>query len=340
MSSRYIRQQSFYPIGAEGQEKLANSRVLVVGLGALGTVTANNLARAGIGFIRLVDRDYVELNNLQRQVLFTEQDAAEERPKAIAALEHLRDVNSEIHLEAAIEDVNSGNIDTLIQDVDLIMDATDNFEVRMLINEASIAYRIPWIYGGVLGAAGMTMNFIPGGDRPCFACLMGTELEPPGSVPTCATAGILNTTTSVIASLQCTEAIKILIASPAIRKELLAIDIWNNTFDLMLSAEKNQDCPICAKRQFLFYGKRREAQATSLCGRDSVQIVPQTDARLDFQKVAERLKPAGKVAYTDFVLDFDDGTVQIKLFQNGRAIVKNAKNPRHAKSVYNEYIGL
>lgn len=339
MENRYARQEAFFGIGKEGQKKLLESRVAVIGLGALGTVTANNLARAGIGFLRLIDRDYVELSNLQRQSLYTEADAEEAVPKAVAACQHLKQINSGISLEAVITDVNSGSIDHLIEDVDLIMDATDNFEVRMLINEACHHYQKPWIYGGVLGASGMTMNFMPQKDQPCLCCIMGTETSVPGTEPTCATAGVLNTATNIIASLQCTEAIKILTGSEAIRKQLLVMDLWENRFEL-ITAEKDPDCPVCSKGIYEHYGKRLGMQSSSLCGRDAVQIIPKKLGNVDFDSLAADLQHLGNVKCSPYTLDFDNGEIQIKLFKNGRAIIKHVNDENKAKSIYAEYIGL
>lgn len=339
MSQRYARQEAFFGIGKEGQKKLGDSRVAVIGLGALGTVTANNLARAGVGFLRLADRDYVELNNLQRQSLYTEADAAESVPKAAAACEHLKQVNSEISMEAAITDVNSLNIDSLIEDVDLVMDAADNFEVRQLINEACSHLKKPWIYGGALGAMGMTMNFLPQQDDACLCCLLGNETRMPGSEPTCATAGILNTTTNIIASLQCTEALKILTGSEAVRKELLVMDLWENTFDL-ITAVRDPDCPVCGSREYKFYGKPQGVRAVSLCGRDSVQVIPGNQGDIHFEAFAQKLQPLGKVTCSKYTLDFDDGSISIKLFKNGRAIIRHVSDEKKALSLYAEYIGL
>lgn len=339
MSERYARQEAFFGIGAEGQKKLAQSRVAVIGLGALGTVTANNLARSGVGFLRLADRDYVELNNLQRQTLYTEKDAAEAIPKAAAACEHLGRINSEIILEAAITDVNSLNIDSLIEDVDLVMDATDNFEVRQLINEACCHLKKPWIYGGALGAAGMTMNILPQRKSACLCCLLGNGVGVPGSEPTCASAGILNTATNIIASFQCTEALKILTGSAAVRKELLVIDLWENTFDLIKTA-RDPDCPVCGCHNYKFYGKPQGVQAISLCGRDSVQVIPRQQNEIHFADFAKKLEPLGKVTCGRYTLDFDNGSIGIKLFNNGRAIIRHVSDEKKALSVYAEYIGL
>lgn len=336
--SRYSRQEAFYGIGAEGQQKLLAARVAIIGLGALGTVSANNLARSGVGFLRLIDRDYVELHNLQRQMLFDENDAAESLPKAIAACNHLQQINSEIVYEPVIKDVDTANIMSLINDVDLVLDATDNFEIRMLINEACYEHRIPWIFAGVLGAGGNTMNILPGAERPCLRCLL-SSVPQPGSYPTCSTAGVLNGVTSIIASVQSTEALKILIGAPQVSSELLIVDLWDNFFRTM-QIPKRADCPTCARHEYEYYGKPRGARATSLCGRDSVQVTPDGDSRQDFADLARRLQKLGQVKYTPYLLDFDNGSIGFKLFPDGRAIIRNVDDEKRAKSIYSEYIGL
>lgn len=247
MLQRYSRQIILNGIGKEGQEKLLNSRIAIIGLGATGSVVANNLCRAGVGFIRLIDRDYVELSNLQRQLLYNEEDAANQTPKAIAAYTHLTKINSEIVLEPIVVDVNSSNIEALINDVDLVLDGSDNSDVRYLVNEACNKLRKPWIYAGVVTSEGMTMNIIPN-ETACFRCLYPVA-HLPGSYPTANTAGVLNSITSTIASIESTEAIKILLQSPKVRKNLFWIDLWNNRSDY-IDIEKNPDCPVCGHHNY------------------------------------------------------------------------------------------
>ena len=337
--SRYARQEIFAGIGIEGQKKLRESRVAIVELSAIGTAVANNLARAGVGFIRLIDGDYVDLSELQRQSLYTEEDAAEERVKAVALKEYLQKVNSEVTVDAQVVYLDSGNIDSLFEDVDLIIDATDSFETRLLINEACVALKKPWIYGGALAASGMTMNFLPGDDQPCFKCFIGDEEYVPGEQPTCATEGVLCSTTSMIASIQCAEALKFLTGSDDLRRELLSFDLWDNSFDTF-TIEKDPDCPVCGRGDFQYYGKISGASTVSMCGKDSMQIIPSHEGEIDFAKYADKLQHQGKVSYTQYTLDFDDGDCQIKLFKNGRAIIKHVSDEQRARAVYAEYIGL
>lgn len=334
---RYSRQTIFSGVGIEGQKKLLNSRVAIIGVGATGTVIANNLCRAGVGFLRLVDRDYVELSNLQRQTLYTEEDAQQRTPKAVASCEHLKKVNSEIELEPVSIDVNSSNIEELISDVNLVLDGSDNLEVRYLINEACVKQNRPWIYAGAIIGTGMTMNILPG-ETPCLRCLF-PQVLPAGTGPTCSTAGVLNGITGIVASIASTEAIKILVGSANVRKSLLAIDIWNNQFD-EIKIEKKLDCPVCGRHEYKLLGQLSGSYTTSLCGRDSVQVVPGTIANVDFEQLAQRLKRAGIVRYNKFMLQFSDDKVEFNLFPDGRAIMNKVRDENAAKSAYSEYIGL
>ena len=335
MANRYIRQETFQGVGKEGQEKLRASKVAVIGLGALGSMAANNLARAGVGFIRLIDRDVVEISNLQRQMLYTEEDVRSGIPKAGAAKAHLEAINSENRYEAVVTDVNSSTIDALIEDVDLVLDGTDNFEVRFLMSEACLHHKKNWIYGGTRGSIGMTKNFIYGKDRPCLRCMM--SYDGAKHMPTCATEGILNATTAILASLETNEAVKILVGSDRVREEMLYFDLWYNQ-SRKIPVVKNEECPVCGYGQYSFYGKNSGMQAAALCGRDSVQVVPAEEAAIDFAAFAEKLKPFGSVTVNAFTLDFDDGTYGVKLFKNGRAIIKNVKDENRAKSIYTKYV--
>ncbi len=334
---RYSRQTVFDGIGAAGQEKLLHSRVAIIGVGATGTVIANNLCRAGVGFLRLIDRDYVELSNLQRQTLFTEKDAAQQTPKAVAASEHLKQVNSEIELEPVVSDVNSSNIEALISDVDLVLDGSDNLEVRYLINEACVKQNKPWIYVGALAGNGMTMNIIPE-KTPCLRCLL-PQVPQTGTGHTCSTAGVLNGITGIVASIASTEALKILVSSPNVRKSLMTFDIWENWFQ-EINVERRQACPVCGRHEYELLGRLSGSYTTSLCGRDSVQVVPGKAVSVDFEQLAQRLKKAGTVRYNKFMLQYSDETVEFNLFSDGRAIINRVKDENAAKSVYSEYIGL
>lgn len=335
--SRYSRQMVYSEIGEQGQLKLLNSTVAIIGLGALGTVSANNLCRAGVGRIKLIDRDYVELSNLQRQTLYDEGDVKDEKPKAIAAYEHLQKVNSSIQLEPIISDVNSSNIEQLIDGCDLVLDGTDNFEIRLLLNEACDQYKIPWIYCGAVGSVGMTMNILPG-TTPCFQCIMGGT-DSIQSHETCNTVGVLNMITNIVASVQSAEAIKILLGSKNVRQTLFYMDVWDNSVEY-LEVEKNLQCPVCGTHHYTYLGQSRGSYTTSLCGRNEIQVIPMKKTDINFDILAKSLENLGNVSHNNFMLKFHNGNIGIKLFKDGRAIIENAKDANNAKSIYTEFFGL
>ncbi len=250
MLDRYSRQTLFGPIGKNGQEQLNAATVTIIGCGALGTVLANNLGRAGIGHLIIADRDYIELNNLQRQILFDEDDIARHVPKAIAAADRLRRINSDIKIEALVEDINADSIESLVRETDLILDATDNFETRYLINDVCIKYQRPWIYSGVIAAYGVSMNILPG-DTACLRCAF-PEMPMPGTTPTCDTAGVLNGIVGAISGLASTEALKILLKSEKISRAMTWIDLWENTFD-RIELPRQTDCPACGLHRYEFW---------------------------------------------------------------------------------------
>src|SRR5437867_5664924 len=268
---RYSRQVLFQPIGREGQEKLGRARVLLVGCGALGSVLAEILVRAGIGRLTLADRDYVDESNLQRQSLYTEADAREGLPKAVAAVRHLREINSAVEIVERIADVNAQSVASLVQEQDLILDGTDNFETRYLLNDASLQWNIPWIYGACVGSYGLCLAFVPG-QTPCLRCVL-EQLPPPGSSPTCDTVGVIGPIVHLVAGLESAEALKILTGNlKQLNHKLVTLDVWENrisSLDLMNLAPTGQ-CPACGERKFDFLEGGHEAQARSLCGRDAV----------------------------------------------------------------------
>jgi adenylyltransferase/sulfurtransferase len=279
----------------------------------------------------------VELSNLQRQTLYDEEDVRNEKPKAVAACEHLAKINSGIKLEPIITDVDSSNIERLIQGCDLILDCTDNFEIRLLLNEACDAAKIPWIYCGALGSACMTMNIIPG-KTPCFQCL-SSHTQQSGSNPTCSTVGVLNMITGIASSVQSAEAIKILLGSEEISKALFFMDVWTNTAEF-LEIKADPDCPVCGKHQYSLLGKAPGSSVSSLCGRNEIQVIPGRDADMDFEGLADKLSSLGNVNYNKFMLKFSDDRINIKLFKDGRAIIGNAKDENQAKAIYTEYFGM
>ena len=335
--NRYSRQTVYREIGEQGQQKLLRSKVAIVGMGALGTVAANSLARAGVGFLRLIDRDYVELSNLQRQTLYDENDATRNSPKAVAACRHLANVNSEITLEPIVEELDSGNIERLFDGIDLVLDGLDNWESRFLLNESCHKLVIPWIYCAAIGSQGMTMNIRHTEMSPCLQCIVPPDADSNNS-PSCATAGVLNMVTGMIAAVQAAEAVKILVDSPQIREGLFVTNLWNNQFKTMPFA-KNDDCPVCVHGRYEYLTRTKSTSVKRLCGRNSIQVTPSKPARLELATFAETLKKSGQVEVDSFMLQFDDGRHRILLFPDGRAIIENAIDEMNAKSLYTEYIG-
>jgi adenylyltransferase/sulfurtransferase len=334
---RYSRQIFFDRIGEKGQKRLLKSKVAIIGCGALGTVIANNLARAGIGNIVIIDRDFVELDNLQCQILFDEDDVKNSIPKAIAAVNKLKKINSTINLEAKVCDVNSDNIESFIKDVDLVLDALDNMETRFLINEACVKNNIPWVYGGVIGSIGATRTIIPN-KTPCFQCVV-EELPSPGTLPTCDTVGVVNTVTNVIASIETTEALKILTGNTKINRDLIFIDMWELSFE-KVKIRKKRDCRICGKRSFKMLEAKETSLTTRFCGRDAIQIrVPQGRA-LSLERLKSSLKRVGEVSFRGYLLSFKVNSYELIIFPDARVIVKGTRDETIARSLYAKYIGI
>lgn len=291
---RYVRQIRYPPLGPEGQARLAQSRVLVCGCGALGSMLANTLVRAGVGLVRIVDRDFVETNNLQRQVLFDEQDVAEQLPKAVAAAQKLRRINSEVRVEAIVADVDHRNIERLCDGIDAIVDGTDNFETRFLVNDLAVKRGLPWVYGGCLGAEGQTMTILPG-ETPCLRCLV-QECPPPGTMPTCDTAGILAPIVGVIASIQAVEAIKILSGHrEAISRHLTVVELWDSCIRQVsvASLREQVDCPTCKRGEFSWLAGKEGSHTAVLCGRNAVQLTHQ-GAGVSLEQLARQLKGSAR----------------------------------------------
>ena len=337
--SRYSRQMTLKEIGREGQRLLEESRVTVVGLGALGSVSANLLARAGVGYLKLIDRDYLEVNNLQRQVLFDEMDLLEDLPKAVAAKRQLGRINSEIQIEAQAADLNCETIEELLAGADLMIDGTDNFETRYLLNDYSLKKKIPWIYGGAIRTEGMSYVVLPG-DGPCLRCLFGQAPEP-GSIQTCDQVGILAPVAHLIASFQTVEAIKILARHfEAVERALWKVDLWSREFKT-ISVEHLKDVPCsgCEKSEYPYLNLHLATRTVALCGRNAVQILNGSKERMDFRQLAERLSAEGEVKFNEHLLRYRLASYEITVFSNGRAIVKGTENPGQAKNLYSRYIG-
>ena len=342
---RYSRQMRVPGIGKAGQQKIMNARVTLCGVGALGTVLANTLVRAGVGFVRVVDRDFVEPSNLQRQVLFDESDVTGNLPKAEAAAIKLRQINSSVTVEPVVADINRTNIEDLCKDADLILDGTDNFEVRYLINDVAIKHHKPWVYGGAVGTEGMSMTILPG-ETPCLRCVF--EASPgPGEVGTCETAGVLGPIVGIIANFQSAEALKILAGkSDAINRELFCINLWDNTNRRVKVAPlkgRKGKCPCCALREFSWLEGEQGTQTTSLCGRNAVQVTQRRASALDFGELGKQLAASGTVTANKFLLKFqvtDAGEgYEFTVFPDGRAIIKGTDNTDRARTLYSKYIG-
>lgn len=338
---RYARQTLFAGIGQQGQERIARGRVLIVGCGALGSVLANNLARAGVGYLRIADRDYVEGNNLQRQVLYVEDDVRRGMPKAAAAAEYLRRVNGLITIEPLVTDVTAENVEELIDGVDVVLDGTDNFETRYLLNDACLKAGVPWIYSGVIAAYGVTLAVLPG-ETACLRCVF-PERPLPGTTPTCDTAGVLNGIVGVIAGLASTEALKLLVGSPQLVRGMTWVDLWENTFD-RIELPRQLDCPACGHGEYEYLDAPIDESGTALCGRNAVQVRPPhgagAGASLDLAALAERLAPVGEVASNGFLLRLRVDGYDVTVFPDARAIIKGTDDLALARGVYAKYVGM
>jgi len=332
---RYSRQVLFPGIGPEGQARLAQGRVAIVGCGATGACVSGLLARAGVGLLVIIDRDYVEPSNLQRQSLFDEADAAESLPKAIAAARKIAAFNSEVQTTPVVADLTPENIESLLGDADLILDATDNFETRYLINDFAVKRGKPWIYAAAVAAYAVTMNVIPG-ETACLACVFPSP--PEGTIETCDTAGILNSAVNLIGSVQATEAIKFLVgAKDRLRRTLLSFDAWSNEQAEISAARPRAGCQACGKREFIHLAGERRPQIT-LCGRNSVQI-HERNRPVDFAEMSARLGSHGTVKHNAFVLKFWRDPYEMTLFPDGRAIIKGTNDTSVARSLYARFVG-
>lgn len=339
---RYARQTVLPEIGRDGQARLAAAHVLVLGCGALGSVQAELLARAGVGRLRLVDRDLPETGNLQRQFLYDEEDVAQRRPKAEAAARRLRRINSAIAVEAVVADAVPANIERLLDGVTLALDGLDNFETRYLLNDACVQQRIPWVYGGVLGTAGQVMPVVPG-RGPCFRCLF-PEAPAAGSLPTCDIAGVLNSASATVAALQAAQALRLLTGNPPAADDgvsfLLTADVWNSRFR-STPKRRRPDCPCCGAGRFEYLAARQTAWCTSLCGRNAVQITPAESAVLDPDELAARLAALGRVERNGMLVECEDGAGhRITVFPDGRTIVHGTSDLTAARRIAARFLGI
>jgi molybdopterin/thiamine biosynthesis adenylyltransferase len=359
--ARYHRQMLLPGFGEKGQCKLLESTALIMGCGALGSVAADMLARAGVGHLKIVDRDFIEITNLQRQVLFDEQDVADAIPKAEAAKRKIARSNSQVEVTPIVDDLNHSNIERYAEGVDILVDGLDNFDTRYLANDCAVKHGIPYVYGGAVSTVGMSYAILPhsaNGDSwwessddgnfatPCFRCIF-EEAPPPGQNPTCDTVGVLGPVVSIIANFQVAEALKILTGSlSALSPTMLNIDLWANTMTQLkvTRAWEDGDCPCCKHGEFDYLADKAGSSATALCGRDAVQLRHrQTSSGIDLVEIASRLGKHGKVTANEFMVRAeiaDNGhDFEITLFADGRAIVRGTGENSVARSVYSKYVG-
>jgi molybdopterin/thiamine biosynthesis adenylyltransferase len=335
LRDRYSRQTILREIGEEGQARLVNSRAVIIGCGALGSNIAVMLVRAGVGHVKIIDRDFIEYHNLQRQVLFNEEDVRAGTPKAIAAVNHLKEINSTVEVEGIVADVNFTNIEGFCAGADVILDGLDNIETRYLINDVSLKLGIPWVYGGAIMTTGMTMTIVPG-VTPCFRCFSRNAPDP-GTALTCETAGILGTVPAIIGSLQATEAIKLLVNPDEINRDLLIVDAWRPSFDKM-KVSKDTDCPACRGR-YEFLEKKFDVKVTSLCGQSrSIQVIDTRVKNIDLDAMKKRWSKDVKITRREYGLNIITGDYEIMVFPDGRAIIKGTIDASVAKELFEKYV--
>lgn len=339
MIERYSRQILFDGIGEAGQRRLLNARAVIIGCGALGTAQSEALARAGVGHLRIVDRDFVEASNLQRQTMFTERDARERLPKAVACVNHLSEINSEIRAEALIADVNHANVEKIIEGCDVVLDGTDNFATRYLINDACVKHKINWVYGAAVSSYGVTMTVRPH-IGPCLRCVL-EEAPPAASAPTCDTAGIIMPIISIVAAVQVSEALKLLTGhTEELHNSLMQFDVWRNQWiQSFRKREPSPECPTCGRGRYETLEAEAGDFASVLCGRDAVQVSPRRSTHVDLPALAERLRASGEVQINPYLLRLRAGEYELTVFQDARAIIRGTDDVPTARSLYAKYIG-
>lgn len=338
MDERYSRQILFPEIGKSGQEKLLAARVLIVGCGALGASHSEMLSRAGVGYLKIVDRDFVEFTNLQRQTLFKESDAAERLPKAIAAKSRIAEINSGIEVGAVVADINQSNVEQMIADVDLVIDGTDNFQIRYLLNDACVKSGKTWIYGAAVSSYGTTMTIIPG-SSPCLRCIF-EEVPDAVGAPTCDTAGVIMPIIATISAVQVAEAIKILLGDDqALHGSLMQFDIWQNDWRKIKLSAPNPDCPACGKHVYEFLDAEAPEFSAVLCGRNAVQIAPPKPTNIDLISFAGKIAHLADVKQNEYLVRFSEGENEVTVFRDARAIIKGTDDIAAARSIYARYVG-
>ena len=339
MIERYSRQILFDGIGEAGQRRLQGARVVIIGCGALGTAQAEALARAGVGRLRLVDRDFVEASNLQRQTMFTEEDARQRLPKAIACRDHLAQINSDIEVESEVADVNNSNVERLISGCDVVLDGTDNFATRYLINDACVRHELSWIYGAAVGSYGVTLTVRPR-VSPCLRCVF-PETPAAASAPTCDTAGVIMPIISVVAAVQVSEALKLLTGqTEKLHRSLMHFDVWQNEWRrISMDESPLPDCPTCGLGRYETLAAEAGEVAVSLCGRDAVQVRPAAATEVNLPALAERLRAVGEVQLNPYLLRLRSGDYELTVFKDARAIIRGTDDVPTARSLYARYVG-
>ncbi|PEK99739.1 molybdopterin-synthase adenylyltransferase MoeB [Bacillus sp. AFS017336] len=338
MTERYSRQQLFTPIGEKGQELIRKKHVLIVGAGALGSASAEALVRAGIGKLTLIDRDYVEMSNLQRQQLYSEEDAFEKLPKVIAAKQRLHKINAEVSINALVMDATSENMDILLNDIDVIIDATDNFDIRFIINDLSQKYEIPWVYGSCVGSLGMCCTILPS-KTPCLNCIL-KGVPVPGA--TCDTAGIISPAVQLVSAFQVAEALKIVVEDySAVNPKFLTFDLWNNQhFSFKVTKLKSDECPSCGlNKTYPYLSFENQTKTSTLCGRNTVQIRPSVTKNYDFNELEHQLRQHGKVERNPYLISCQLEDYRFVIFLDGRVFVHGTNNIQEAKKLYYRLLG-
>jgi molybdopterin-synthase adenylyltransferase len=336
---RYSRQILFEGIGEEGQRRLRASRALVVGCGALGSAQVEMLARAGVGRLRVVDRDFVEESNLQRQTMFAERDARERAPKAVAASRRVAEINSDVACEPVVADVNYSNVEQLIEGCDVVLDGADNFATRFLVNDACVKRGVPWVYGAAVGSYGVTLTVRPG-VTPCLRCVF-PEVPAAGSAPTCDTAGVIMPIIAVVAAVQVAEALKLLTGGEEyLHGGLMQFDVWRNEWRRIGAGLRAPDCPACALGRFESLEPEAGDLATVLCGRNAVQVSPRGAASVDLAALAARLSAAGEVKANEYLVRLSAGGYELTVFRDARAIVRGTDDAAVARTLYARYVGV
>ncbi|MFI5101205.1 MAG: ThiF family adenylyltransferase [Actinomycetes bacterium] len=335
---RYSRQSRFWAIGRAGQDRIRAGRVLVIGCGALGSAAVDLLARAGVGQITIVDRDFVELSNLQRQLLFDEADAAAGTPKAVAAAQAVARINAEVNVRPFVADLIPTNVEEFVAQADVVLDGTDNLETRYLLNDACVKLDVPWVYGGAIGSTGMSMTIVPG-DTPCFRCLFPTP-QPAGTMDTCETVGVLAATVVTVAAIEWAEVMKLLVGDHEnLSRGLTALDVWTNEHLLAEGTPRNPDCPCCGQRRFEYLDARATSRTASLCGRDAIQVSPGHPHPLDLAGLGRKLAGIAPVTSNDYLVRCVVEGHEMTIFADGRAIIKGTTDLSVARTLYARYVG-